>query len=692
MLQSAPKPRINPRLMAIKPIEIPEEKSENLTAMINNTEDLQDDKEGEYIPPIPCRSLVSPSNSQIKLSKNLRSAVNIFTNKSNDARTRLENQRLVERALVERGSCSNVNPSIMKDMRVRLFTLDHDTLESVLDSEESLNANIHDNIACTIDAIIYDGKQPGTFTPSQRERIRSWFKSIKKIGDSSVEGHALQTSFTDDTNMFVMKVPQNPENDELAHEALVGLYGLNKLRHILPNFMYIYGYAKCSPPFLDHNEILTWCSSSNPPVSYLIMENIRDSVPMREFVRDPNVTALDVLVVWNQIENALNLAHKKYGYTHYDLHYGNILVRKYRNLVAIPFLGKRNEVIGYIVTKYVPYIIDYGYSRIKVGGIGFGKIGLEVAGIDGQRSFPMYDTYKLLGFLGESIYSAKTQGQHYFAITELIEKLFSYFNEGSLIERVRKRVTSKNDWYQVPDKYLNITHDDYIDWMRQGSGIIDPVITDIAGLVAQNIYPAPINVSVDVCDFYDLVASDKGPDSSLEYCEVVAAINADNTFTPEIKLSAITWLNSRFNADDYFKRTFGDINKQIREGITLRSRLDNIPVISENVDLESGEFIYKYRTKLKDLLRLKEITSNIISYIKASICSLSNQDTYTLHKDKIERLDKFTTQWTILINSQRKVVKQNVKFVSRYDLSTLRKYSDAQEFWTTGHKSLASAL
>lgn len=692
MLQSASKPRINPRLTAIKPLEISEEKNENLTAMVNNTEDLQDDTEEGYIPSIPCRSLSSPSNSQIKLSRNLRSAVNIFTDKSNDVRTRLENQRLVERALVERGSCATINKSVMKDMRVRLFTLDHDTLESILDSEESLNANIHDNVACTIDAIIYNGKQPGTFTPSQRERIRSWFKSIKKIGGSSVEGHALQTSFTDDTNMFVMKVPQNPENDELAHEALIGFYGLNKLRHILPNFMYVYGYAKCSPPFLDHNEVITWCSSSNPPVSYLIMENIRDSVPMYEFVRDPDVTALDVLAVWNQIENALNLAHKKYGYTHYDLHYSNILVRKYRNLVAIPFLGKRNEVIGYIVTKYVPYIIDYGYSRIKVGGVGFGKIGLEVAGIDGQRSFPMYDTYKLLGFIGESIYSAKTQGQHYPAIAELIEKLFSYFNEGSLIERVRKRVTSKGDWYEVPVKYLNITHDDYIDWMRKESGIIDPVITDIAGLAAQNIYPAPINVSVDVCDFYDLVTSDKGPDSSLEYCEVVAAINADSTFTPEIKQSAITWLNSRFNADDYFKRTVGDINKQIRDGITLRGRLDSIPIISENTDLGSGEFVYKYKNKLKDLLRLKEITSNIVSYIKSSICSLNNQGTYNLHKGEITRLDKFTTQWLVLINAQRTVAKQNVKFVSQYDLSVLRKYSDAHEFWTVGQKSLVSAL
>lgn len=68
-----------------------------------------------------------------------------------------------------------------------------------------------------MDAIIYDGKLPGTLAPSQRERIRNWFPPIKQIGQEYIEGYTLKTSFTTTTNMFVMKAPRNPKNDELVH-------------------------------------------------------------------------------------------------------------------------------------------------------------------------------------------------------------------------------------------------------------------------------------------------------------------------------------------------------------------------------------------------------------------------------------------------------------------------------------------
>lgn len=684
------RPRVDLAATAISPLEVENESPDDLTAVeqvIPTT--IPTEIPTQYLPPPTCASPRLPSNVGIKLPDTLQSAIQTFRNRSNNIKTRIASQKLVERYLVERGSCSRLNPTITQDTRVRLFSLDNAALDSVLASEESLNANLHDQISCTVDAIIYDNKQPGQFTPSQRERVRHWFTTIKQIGGESVEGYALRTSFSEDSNLFVMKAPRNPKNDELVHEALVGFYALNKLRHILPNFMYVYGYVKCSPPAFENREPATWCSSSNPAVSFLISENVRNAVPIGDFITKEGVSALDILVVWYQIENALNLAYKYYGYTHYDLHYDNILVRKYSKLVAIPYLGTENKVVGYLVTRYVPYIIDYGYSRITVGGIGFGKIGLESAGIEGDRAFPMYDTYKLLGFLGEKLYTRPRTSQNE-GITSLLETLFSFFKDGSLLNRVQRRLSSRADWYSVPNRFRNVTHDDYLTWM-QSADILNPVHTDMNELTERGVYPAPINNAIDTCEFYDLITSDKGPDSSLKYCEVVAALNADSTLAPNIKQQAINWLNSHFDASAYFNQTIQGIEEEAMEADLLQSAAI-IPQITSNTEIQSADFVARYRAYIFNLLRVKDLTAQVIAYLKASICSLLNQGEYNTNRSRIEALNLRSLQWVDFINRQREILIQNLSFVSSTNWSRMRAPQSVITFWTSEHENLILAV
>lgn len=645
-----------------------------------------------YLGPPECTSPTLPSNLNVEFPRSLLFAIDTLRDRFKGANVRAASQRLVERYLVERGSCSQINPDIVRDFRLRLFNVDSDRLESLLTSEESLNANVHDNIACAVDAIIYDGKMTGTFTPSERERIRNWFPIIKQIGDESVEGFALRTSFTPDTNLFVMKAPRNPKNDELVHEALIGFYAMNKLRHVLPNYMYVYGYVKCSPPAFDRREVVTWCSSTSPAVSYLITENIRDSVPIGEFLTDPSTTAPDVMAVFYESINALNLAYKIYGYTHFDLHYNNVLVRKYSTLVAVPFFGVSNTVVGYVVSRYVPYIIDYGYSRITVGGIGFGKIGLESVGIEGARAFPMYDVYKIIGFLGERLYTGR-RTEHYAEIANILERLFSFFREGTLRARVTRRLTARRDWYGASESYRNITHDDYITWLQNKSGLINPVHTDTRRMVAAGVYPAPINTGLDTCRFYDLIASKQGPKNSLEYCEVVAALNDDIVLTPDIKQNAIAWLNSRFDADQYFTTTISDIEVSAQEVEMLRRRDDlgngdTIPQITTG--LLTPSFVTTYRNRILNLLRIKDIVAEVISYIKASVCSLASQGTYRLHADRIEALNSRSIEWTVFISRQRKILRQNLESMRSMNWGIVD--SRVRSFWMQEHEPLILAV
>jgi hypothetical protein len=647
----------------------------------------------QYLGEPICASPILPSNTDIKFPSDLVSAVSAFQNRSLDNKTRAASQHLVERYLVEQGRCSKLNSGIVDDLRVRLFGIDSKQLDTKLASETSLNANLHDDIACSVDAIIYDGKMPGRLSPSQRERVRNWFPVLKQIGKESVEGYALRASFAAGTNLFVVKAPRNPKNDELVHEALVGFYALNKLRHLLPNYMYVYGYVTCSPPAINNREVITWCSSSNPAASYLITENIRDGVAIAEFLTDPSTTDVDVLIVFYQLLNALNLAFKYYGYTHYDFHYQNALVRKFGKLIAIPFFGANNKVIGYLVTRYVPFIIDYGYSRITVGDVGFGKIGLERAGVEGARPFPMYDVYKMLGFLGQQLYT-QPRTPNYEGISALLEKLFSFFDEGTLLARVQRRLSSQYDFYGAPERYRDTTHQDYIDWLTNESRLQSPLRTNLQELAAQGIYPAPINDSIDTCDFYDMISSDQGPQSSLEYCEVVAALNADAILAPDVKESALGWLNNHFKADQYFLQTISGKEALVKEVDMLRQRNslgsngDIIPNLATISALTTVSFVNQYRARLLDLLRIKDITAEVISYVKASACSLINQKKYAAYRDRLAALNSQTEDWVQFVNRQRDILKGNVA-VTRSIQSSDR---TVQEFWGHEHENLVLAV
>ena len=666
-----------------------------MATSVNETTELSDAKQ-KYPSPIICGVPGLPLNKNIKFTGNLEIAIKRFTDTSENLKVRISSQKLVERTLIEQGRCANKNPDISKDSRLRIFSIDDGKLETVLGGTDGLNASLHDNVACALDAIIYEGKEPGTYTPLMRERIRNWFPQLKQIGQESVEGYALSSSFSQDSTLFVIKAPRNPKDDELVHEAVVGFYALNKLRHILPNYMYVYGYTKCSPPAILNRETVTWCSSSNPSVSYLITENIRNSITFGDFVLDPNTTPNDFLAVFLQLINALNLAYKHYGYTHYDLHYGNVMIRKYDNIVAIPYFSTSDEVQGYIASRYVPYIIDYGYNSVNIGGVGFGKIGLEMYGIT-NTPFAMFDTYKIICFIAERLYSSNEvaiSGSNTNNLIQVIDRLFSFFNEGSIGNRVSARLNDRYDYYNAGPSLKLITHDNYIDWLEKQSGIILPIHRELAPLVSKGVFAAPIGTNVDTCRFYSIVSSGKGPETALEYCEVIASVNNDSSMSPQSKDEFLSWLNSHFKADEYFDKTLPTVNQEIMDANELKSGnlIDDkniIPNLTVTPNLLTRQFIEFYQSHIFALIRIKEIASNLLSYIRAAVCSLANQSKISKYRSTIDYLNNIATDITTFINENRQILKANVSH-----MKTINYGSDpvVNNFWIKEHETLFLAV
>ena len=375
------------------------------------------------------------------------------------------------------------------------------------------------------------------------------------------------------------------------------------------------------------------------------------------------------------------------------------MIRKYNNIVAVPYLSTTGRVQGYVASRYVPYLIDYGYSCVNIGGVGFGKIGLESYGVTSEP-FPMYDTYKIIGFLSERVYSSKhisVSGSNTRIIARILDRLFYFFNEGSVRDRVITRLNNKSDYYSFSPKHRSITHDAYLSWLESKSGVTLPIHKNLQPLTARGIFTAPINTNIDTCEFYNLIGSQSGPETSLEYCEVVAAVKADETLSHTDKEEFLSWLVFRFNAEDYFNESLPMINAEILDANELKAGNlvgEDIIVheISKSGDIATEDFMNTYKSHVLALLRIKEIASHLMSYIRASICSLTIQGKIRQYTKTLGELNVILADMVNFINNNRQIVKTNVDYAETIIFRSLTKDKKVIEFWTSEHEILYLAI
>ena len=105
------------------------------------------------------------------------------------------------------------------------------------------------------------------------------------------------------------------------------------------------------------------------------------------------------MAMYLQILFSLHTAYTDFGFTHYDLHAGNIMIQKtYQNeTVYIPYMYKNTTY--YVMARGIAKIIDYGRSHVDINyeghTMGFGNF------MQGYplESNPMHDVFKITGYL-----------------------------------------------------------------------------------------------------------------------------------------------------------------------------------------------------------------------------------------------------------------------------------------------------
>lgn len=397
------------------------------------------------------------------VSNNRDRLIKDFLKTRPDAMIEIQEQRKYERQILQQHTpCPlTFSPEIVA---THLSSLDTQKLKSDVVGH-FYDANIMEAAACIATSTYFDSF----------ERTREYLgQKIKTIGSPSAYGIAMGASLGDAQNLFVLKAPRNPNNaEELIHESCVAFYGTNQMRILgVPNFAYVYGSFICNAPYNPPNtkDIISFCSTAGGGVSYAVYENIAPAIPIAEFVK--TCSAKDFLYNYIQLMMAIRSGNEVCDFTHFDLHGENALMRSGTGIPANFYIKFTNGEYCRGGT-YIPTMIDFGMSHIVAGAVHLGHAGgsapLYMHGIYRDRSFPLYDGYKLLLNCMSEMFN-RNKG----AFTELAALLY-FFNKTIANDPVQSAFNlliqqqhfnyslpytqstsgiNDNEWKYYTDKYL----------------------------------------------------------------------------------------------------------------------------------------------------------------------------------------------------------------------------------------------
>lgn len=175
------------------------------------------------------------------------------------------------------------------------------------------------------------------------------------------------------------------ENRLLPHQYFVGMI-INRLKEVIPNFMYTYGMAYtplpiANPPLLSHYYYEVFINNvTHSTQTMLFLEsingtNIRDHLDGFAALCDEKVQRVKIEEVKGfimQVLYSLEIAQSRYRFVHNDLHLENVLISRHYDEPHPIIYHRPNGKTRYLLTSTIAMIIDYGDSYLEVDGLGYG--------------------------------------------------------------------------------------------------------------------------------------------------------------------------------------------------------------------------------------------------------------------------------------------------------------------------------
>lgn len=344
-------------------------------------------------------------------------------------------------------------------------------------------------LGCAVGAVFY-GISEDHGDVAHVANLKSEIRGIHKVGGPSVSGHALAGGIGDSEDLYIVKVPQRQDSErDLSHELFAAINGINSLRKGkngkpgVPNFAMVLAGAVCSPAVISEDKTATVCSGVGDKVQYTIYENIAPATTLAKYIVTADV--YEFLSVYSQKLRSLDIASHYIGYTHYDDHTENNMMRTTDKLgkFSIPYEVPGTDRIEYVTANAVCTAIDYGMCSIQYNGDSYGAYdaGMTAYGVKGGPN-PLHDAYKVLMFMGRDLLKA---GKGKGAVFQEAAKIFRYFNRYESFESCVVNQGPESDLYYsfIPGPGTNDL---------SLAGLIDHVssVCDLNGIVtAEPIHP-----------------------------------------------------------------------------------------------------------------------------------------------------------------------------------------------------------
>lgn len=368
------------------------------------------------------------------------------------------------KAITNFNQCNSTNPykdNILDELQLHLGSLDKQSLLNDI-YNKFYDIKVMEGISCILNSIKYSDQMSGVIAS---ERIKHYYTNGQTIGQKSLNGVVMESDFDTIKDLIVIKLSKNlngTQDNILINELYNGLFGLNPLRKDIPNFAYTYGGFVCSEAYVGSDEkLITWCNNNNP-IDYILLENIKPSITLSEYVKSCSFE--DFLFIYLQILYALSYAKRTVDFTHYDLHGTNVLIRTMNsNKFYIKYVDDRGDNI-YLPSNKIAIIIDFGYSHIEINSKNTGIYGINKYGIKPEVSFPMYDAYKLLGFCLLDVDKIFIKSENNRQCIEGMYRILKFFNKSDTYQNILNQNKTLFSLPHLP-KLLSITHQNLIDYI-----------------------------------------------------------------------------------------------------------------------------------------------------------------------------------------------------------------------------------
>jgi hypothetical protein len=487
----------------------------------------------------------------------------------------------IETQLVQAALPSTIDPDLAVEYQALAPYFDYRAMEDLLKAE-GYSLDIHRNLSALLMALF--AKKQYKYHPVNlaKVRVRRWLKKLAPLGGQSVEGYVFATSLTTKTKMMAIKIPRDVDN--LMHEAMIGFYVTNHVRNWVINFPYTYGYTTCSPMIVsatfdndkgeqqkpssrltDHN-VVNWCTSNSPLSSVLMMENIADSVSLHSYLwhNAARFTFTQSMVIFWQLINALAVAGAQCGFTHYDLHFENILVKDVmvNRDQLLYYQGDVSQSWGAMNSNIVVYIIDLGLSYSVVKGQHFGRLEFNTTATNITLEHrPLYDLNFIIISWGHLIYYSKTYNTNNLMMWNYLIKVYATCTGRDLEADVkalnifRERKSDDHKTLDIRRQWFDYYSQHYwpalwdILWSNIPAGE-----TDKFAFTANASSPGDLPMQMDNCDFVKLVNVDQPPRDPIEFMDSYNALSylpEGSRFLSGSKVEQLTALSKSFDIRTY---------------------------------------------------------------------------------------------------------------------------------------------